>query len=66
MELYRLITGKDDSDFCKRISALLNKGWILYGSPSLAAGKDGNQVAQAVLKTVEDEEWSDDVDLSKY
>ena len=32
---YRLITGKDDASFCSRISALLEEGYVLYGSPAL-------------------------------
>ncbi|WP_180140114.1 DUF1737 domain-containing protein [Desulfoluna butyratoxydans] len=31
---YRLITGKDHAGFCKRISALIDEGYVLYGSPS--------------------------------
>lgn len=55
MELYRLISGEDDAEFCKRVSTLLNKGWILYGSPSMCSTPEGARVAQAVVKTVEDE-----------
>ena len=35
MILYRYITGPDDAAFCHRITALLNKGWLLYGQPTL-------------------------------
>lgn len=46
---YRLITGPDDADFCKRISGLLKDGYRLYGSP--AATFNGKEViaAQAVV-----------------
>lgn len=46
---YRLITGPDDAAFCARISALLDEGYRLYGSPAVAF--DGNTViaAQAVI-----------------
>jgi hypothetical protein len=46
---YRLLTGKDDSEFCRRVSEALAMGYQLYGSP--AATFDGNRVivAQAVL-----------------
>lgn len=66
MELYRLITGKDDMEFCKRITRMLNNGWKLYGSPSISTSENRNQVAQAMTKTFEGEEWSEDIDLSKY
>ncbi len=35
LPVYRLITGKDDAAFCKRISELLAQGYALHGSPSL-------------------------------
>lgn len=46
---YRLITGKDDSSFCKRISSLLNEGYELYGSPSCTFNGTDVIVAQAVI-----------------
>ncbi|MFC4225286.1 DUF1737 domain-containing protein [Lysinibacter cavernae] len=47
--LYRLLTGPDDATFCARVSAALNEGYELYGSPS--ATFDGHHVivAQAVI-----------------
>lgn len=46
---YRLITGPDDATFCERISALLEQGYRLYGSPAVTF--DGTDViaAQAVI-----------------
>jgi len=46
---YRLLTGIDDSEFCRRISAALDEGYELYGSP--AATFDGEHVivAQAIV-----------------
>ena len=32
---YRLLTGPDDRSFCERISAALDEGYVLYGSPSI-------------------------------
>ena len=32
---YRLITGKDDANFCRRISEQLALGCQLYGSPNV-------------------------------
>ena len=49
---YRLLTGPDDSEFCRRISAALDEGYELYGSP--AATFDGEHVivAQAIVLPV--------------
>ncbi|OIK20325.1 DUF1737 domain-containing protein [Bacillus amyloliquefaciens] len=45
---YRLITGKDDANFCKRISELLDEGYKLHGSPSCTFNGQDVIVAQAV------------------
>ncbi|WP_280353669.1 DUF1737 domain-containing protein [Nocardia otitidiscaviarum] len=46
---YRLITGPDDATFCARVSALLDEGYRLHGSPSVT--HDGTTViaAQALV-----------------
>lgn len=46
---YRLLTGPDDRTFCERVSAALDEGYVLHGSP--AATFDGQRVvvAQAVV-----------------
>ena len=45
---YRLITGKDDSSFCQRITDLLKEGYELYGSPSCTFNGTDVIVVQAV------------------
>ncbi|PKG37603.1 DUF1737 domain-containing protein [Psychromonas sp. Urea-02u-13] len=49
-ENYKLVTGKDDSEFCYRITKLLAEGFELYGSPSMAFNGEHMVVAQAVVK----------------
>lgn len=48
---YKLITGKDDSTFCQRVSALLEQGYELYGSPSVTFNGTDVIAAQAVIYT---------------
>ncbi len=36
MILYRLLTAEDTSAFCHKVTDALNKGWVLYGSPTYA------------------------------
>ncbi|MEB8388652.1 DUF1737 domain-containing protein [Rhodobacteraceae bacterium KMM 6894] len=36
MQLYRLLTADDTSAFCHKVTEALNKGWVLYGSPTYA------------------------------
>jgi len=39
---YRLITGPDDDEFCRRVSEALDQGYHLHGSPTLT--HDGTSV----------------------
>ena len=52
MKLFRFITEDDTSDFCHRVTAALNKGWELQGSPTYAfdAAKGVMRCGQAVVK----------------
>jgi len=59
MKIYRLLTGGDDAAFCKKVSEALNKGWTLYGSPSVAFNTNGSTIcSQAAVKDAPGE-WSD-------
>jgi hypothetical protein len=46
---YRLLTGPDDAEFCRRVSGLLDQGYRLHGSPAVTF--DGSRViaAQALV-----------------
>jgi hypothetical protein len=55
MQLYRLLSGPDDADFCARIEKQLNKGWSLHGSPTAAFNGERVIVAQAIVREVEGE-----------
>jgi hypothetical protein len=46
---YRLLTGADDDAFCRRVSAAIELGYALYGSPAVTASGTGVIAAQAVL-----------------
>lgn len=46
---YRLLTGIDDANFCKRISEILDLGYELYGSPAATFNGQNVIVAQAVI-----------------
>lgn len=52
MKLYRLLTEDDTSAFCHKVTAALNKGWELHGSPTYAfdAARGVMRCAQAVVK----------------
>lgn len=55
MKLYRLLTEEDTSAFCHKVTAALNKGWDLHGSPSYAFDQVNGvmRCAQAVTKDAE-------------
>jgi hypothetical protein len=46
---YRVLTGADDEEFCRRVSDALDQGYVLHGGPSLAFDGDQAIVAQAVV-----------------
>lgn len=54
MKLYRLLTEDDTAAFCHKVTAALNKGWELYGSPtySFDAAKGVMRCGQAVTREV--------------
>ncbi|MEU4641107.1 DUF1737 domain-containing protein [Micromonospora sp. NPDC023814] len=46
---YRLLTGPDDADFCRRVSEALADGYRLHGSPAMTFDGERVVVAQAVV-----------------
>lgn len=46
---YRVLTGPDDEEFCRRVSDALEQGYVLHGGPSLAFDGEQAIVAQAVV-----------------
>ena len=52
---YRLLTGPDDSGFCRRVSEALAMGYKLYGSPAATFNGESVIVAQAIIWPVEDD-----------
>jgi hypothetical protein len=46
---YRLLTGPDDASFCRRVSAALAQGYLLYGSPTATFNGETVVVAQAII-----------------
>lgn len=46
---YRLLTGKDDAHFCRRVSEALAMGYRLYGSPAATFNGTDVIVAQAIV-----------------
>lgn len=66
--LYRYLTGPDDQAFCHRVSEAINKGWQLYGPPTLTfdAAKGRVICGQAIVREVEDVAYSPDLKLSDF
>ena len=58
MKQYKFITGPDDSQFCARITDLLNDGWSLYGSPALTYNGNRCIAGQAVVKEIRQKKTS--------
>ena len=68
MQIFRFLTGEDDSTFCHKITKALSEGWVLHGSPSYAY--DGlekkMQFGQAVTRIVSDQPYDPDKKLADY
>lgn len=50
MKIYRYLTGKDDVHFCARVTAALNEGYQLYGSPTMSFNGIDIIVGQVIIK----------------
>jgi hypothetical protein len=46
---YRLLTGRDDASFCRRVSEALELGYVLYGSPAVTFNGEYVVAAQALI-----------------
>lgn len=68
MKLYRFLSGPDDSSFCHKITAALNKGWQLHGSPTYAYDGETKTMrcGQAVWKDVDGTDYSPEMKLGDY
>lgn len=49
LPIYRLLTGPDDAEFCKRVSEAMMLGYMLYGSPTMAFNGSQVIVGQALV-----------------
>jgi hypothetical protein len=67
MRLYRFLTGPDDASFCHKVTAALNQGWELSGSPTYAYDEvlRGMRCGQAVTKDVAGKDYHPDMKLSE-
>ena len=68
MKLFRFLTGPDDASFCHKVTAALNKGWHLFGSPTYAYDVESRTMrcGQAVVKDVEGVEYQAEMKLGDY
>ena len=66
--IYRLLTGPDDADFCRRVTEALSSGWMLFGPPSIAYdAKAGRAIcAQAITKDIDAAAYDPARDLESY
>lgn len=68
MRLYRFLTGPDDSSFCHKVTAALNKGWLLHGAPTYAYDPEAKvmRCGQAVYKEVDGVDYTPEIKLGSY
>lgn len=46
---YRVLTGPDDTGFCRRVSDALDLGYVLHGSPAVTHDGENVILAQALI-----------------
>ena len=46
---YRVLTGRDDAEFCKRVSEAISLGFKLYGPPAATFNGEHVVLAQAII-----------------
>ena len=68
MQIYRFLSGEDDSSFCHKVTKALSEGWVLHGSPTYAydASVKKMKCGQAVTKVVRDQAYDPDRKLVDY
>jgi len=68
MQIYRFLTGVDDSSFCHKVTKALSEGWVLHGSPTYAydANEQKMKCGQAVTRIVADQPYDPDKKLADY
>ena len=54
MKIYKYLTGKDDVNFCARVTKALNEGYELYGAPTMTFNGTDVIVGQVIIKEIED------------
>lgn len=54
-KVYRYLTGKDDVNFCAKVTKALNEGYELYGSPTMTFNGVDVIVGQVIVKDIESE-----------
>ena len=53
MQIYRLLTGEDDSSFCHKVTKALSEGWELHGSPSYAFDAQAHRISAGMVGSVQ-------------
>jgi hypothetical protein len=68
MQIYRFVSGEDDSAFCQRVTKAMSEGWELYGSPAYAYDAVAKKMkcGQAITKVVAAQPYDPDKKLVDY
>lgn len=67
MKLYRFLTCPDDASFCHKVTKALNQGWELHNAPQYTYDEEAKTMrcGQAVIKTVENQNYDPDMKLGE-
>jgi hypothetical protein len=68
MQIYRFLSGEDDSLFCHKVTKALSEGWALHGSPTYAYDGFSKKMrcGQAVTRIAKDQPYDPDKKLVDF
>ena len=68
MQIYRFLSGEDDSSFCHKVTKALSEGWQLHGSPTYAYDGFAKKMkcGQAVTREAKDQPYDPDKKLVDF
>jgi hypothetical protein len=68
MQIYRFLSGEDDSSFCHKVTKALTEGWQLHGSPTYAYDQMTKKMrcGQAVTRIVDEQVYDPNRKLTDY
>ena len=68
MQIYRFLSGEDDSAFCHKVTKALSEGWTLHGTTAYAYDPMSKKMrcGQALVRVVAEQPYDPESKLVDY